>query len=56
VPHPEFVVARKPDPESSLPYLIRLPLGPEGVVLKARHLAQVPPLRGRPTWTARRRI
>jgi hypothetical protein len=33
---PEFVVARNPDPESSLPYLIRLPLGAEGVVLKAR--------------------
>jgi hypothetical protein len=33
---PEFLVARNPDPASSLPYLIRLPLGPEGVVLKAR--------------------
>ncbi|MCA1691819.1 MAG: hypothetical protein LC733_06345 [Actinobacteria bacterium] len=32
----EFVVARNPDSESSLPYLIRLPLGPDGVVLKAR--------------------
>lgn len=32
----EFVVARNPDPESSLPYLIRLPLGEHGVVLKAR--------------------
>jgi hypothetical protein len=31
----EFVVARNPDVESSLPYLIRLPLGPGGVVLKA---------------------
>jgi len=31
----EFVVARNPDPESSLPFLIRLPLGPGGVVLKA---------------------
>lgn len=30
-----FVVARNPDPESSLPYLLRIPLG-EGVVLKAR--------------------
>jgi ERCC4 domain len=32
----EFVVARNPDPDSSLPYLIRLPVGPDGVVLKAR--------------------
>ncbi len=30
-----FVVARNPDPESSLPYLIRLPIG-GGIVLKAR--------------------
>ncbi len=29
-------MARNPDPESTLPYLIRLPLGPDGVVLKAR--------------------
>ena len=33
---PEFVVARNPDPDSSLPYLVRLPLGVDGVVLKAR--------------------
>jgi len=32
----EFIVARNPDPDSSLPFLIRLPLGPAGVVLKAR--------------------
>ena len=32
----EFVVARNPDPDSALPYLIRLPLGSRGVVLKAR--------------------
>lgn len=32
----EFVIARNPDPESTLPYLIRLPLGDAGVVLKAR--------------------
>jgi len=31
----EFLVARNPDPDSALPYLIRLPLG-DGVVLKAR--------------------
>ena len=32
----EFVVARNPDAGSTLPYLIRLPLGDDGVVLKAR--------------------
>jgi len=32
----DFVVARNPDPDSKLPYLVRLPLGPNGVVLKAR--------------------
>lgn len=32
----DFVVARNPDPDSALPYLIRLPLGRDGVVLKAR--------------------
>lgn len=32
----DFVIARNPDPASSLPYLIRLPLGASGVVLKAR--------------------
>ena len=31
-----FVVARNPDPDSSLPYVIRLPLGDHGLVLKAR--------------------
>lgn len=36
MPKPEFVVARNPDPDSSLPYLIRLPLGADGIVLKAR--------------------
>src|SRR5437588_343060 len=33
---PEFAVARNPDPDSSLPYLILLPLGTKSVVLKAR--------------------
>lgn len=35
----EFVVARNPDAESSLPYLVRLPVEPGGsvLVLKARH-------------------
>jgi hypothetical protein len=32
----DFVVARNPEPGSALPYLVRLPLGPAGVVLKAR--------------------
>jgi hypothetical protein len=32
----EFVVARNPDPSSSLPYLLRVPLGPDGILLKAR--------------------
>lgn len=31
-----FLIARNPDPESSLPYLVRLPLGDGGLVLKAR--------------------
>ena len=32
----DFVIARNPDGDSTLPFLLRLPLGPEGVVLKAR--------------------
>jgi ERCC4 domain/Lsr2 len=32
----EFVIARNPDPASSLPFLIRLPLGPNGIALKVR--------------------
>jgi ERCC4 domain len=32
----DFVIARNPDPDSKLPYLLRLPLGDGGVVLKAR--------------------
>lgn len=36
MPLAEFVIARNPDTDSALPYLIRLPLGPDGVVLKAR--------------------
>jgi hypothetical protein len=32
----DFVIARNPDPDSALPYLLRVPLGPAGVVLKAR--------------------
>lgn len=30
------MIARNPDPASSLPYLVRLPLGPQGVALKVR--------------------
>ena len=34
----DFVIARNPDPDSTLPYLVRLPLGADGVVLKTREL------------------
>jgi hypothetical protein len=32
----DFVIARNPDGDSSLPYLLRVPLGQHGVILKAR--------------------
>lgn len=32
----DFVIARNPEVGSTLPFLFRLPLGPEGVVLKVR--------------------
>ncbi|MCU1401626.1 MAG: ERCC4-type nuclease [Acidimicrobiales bacterium] len=32
----EFVIARNPDGSSSLPYLVRVPLGGEGIALKVR--------------------
>ncbi len=32
----DFLIARNPDESSSLPYLVRLPLGPAGIVLKVR--------------------
>lgn len=32
----DFVIARNPEEGSSLPFLVRLPLGPRGVVLKVR--------------------
>jgi hypothetical protein len=32
----DLVIARNPEPDSSLPYVLRLPLGPHGVVLKVR--------------------
>ncbi|MDK3256577.1 ERCC4 domain-containing protein [Blastococcus capsensis] len=32
----DLLVARNPDPDSTLPYLVRIPLGPAGVVVKAK--------------------
>lgn len=32
----DFVVARNPDEDSALPFLLRIPLGEQGVILKAR--------------------
>jgi len=32
----DFVIARNPDGDSTLPYLLRIPLGAQGVILKAR--------------------
>ncbi len=32
----DFLIARNPEEGTSLPYLLRIPLGPDGVVLKAR--------------------
>ena len=32
----DFLIARNPDEESSLPYLVRIPLGSNGIVLKVR--------------------
>jgi hypothetical protein len=34
----DFLIARNPEADSSLPYLIRVPLGPAGIVLKAREM------------------
>ncbi len=34
----DFVIARNPDPISKLPFLLRLPLGSTGVILKAREM------------------
>ncbi len=31
-----FLIANNPDPDSSLPYLLRLPVGPDGLTLKAK--------------------
>jgi ERCC4 domain len=32
----DFLIARNPDPDSTLPYLVRIPLGADGIVLKAK--------------------
>ena len=32
----DFVIARNPDPDSSLPFLVRIPVGEQGIVLKVR--------------------
>jgi len=34
----DFVIARNPDGDSTLPYLVRLPLGETGIVLKSREM------------------
>lgn len=34
----DFVVARNPEPDSRLPFLVRIPLGPDGIVLKTREV------------------
>ncbi|WP_122260984.1 ERCC4 domain-containing protein [Ornithinimicrobium cerasi] len=34
--HEDFLIARNPEEGTTLPYLLRLPLGPDGVVLKAK--------------------
>jgi len=32
----DLIIARNPEHDSSLPYLIRIPIGPDGIVVKAR--------------------
>ena len=32
----DFVIARNPEEGTTLPYLLRIPLGPDGIVLKAK--------------------
>ena len=32
----DLLIARNPDPDSALPYLVRIPLGPNGIVVKAK--------------------
>lgn len=33
----DLLIARNPEPGSTLPYLVRMPLGTDGIVLKAKH-------------------
>jgi predicted ATPase len=32
----DFVIARNPDPDSSLPFVVRIPVGAQGIVLRVR--------------------
>ena len=32
----DLLIARNPEPDSTLPYLVRIPLGPGGIVVKAK--------------------
>jgi hypothetical protein len=32
----DLLIARNPDPDSALPFLVRIPLGPNGIVVKAK--------------------
>jgi hypothetical protein len=32
----DFVIAVNPEPDSTLPFLLRIPLGPDGIILKAK--------------------
>jgi hypothetical protein len=34
----DFLIARNPDEESTLPFLVRIPLGPDGIVIKAKEM------------------
>ena len=50
-----FLIARNPDPDSTLPYLLRLPVQPAGLVLRARdtwpRTAKIYCYRGEDTWS-----
>ncbi|WP_165699940.1 hypothetical protein [Ornithinimicrobium ciconiae] len=32
----DFLIARNPEEGTTLPYLLRIPLGPDGIVLKSK--------------------
>ncbi|WP_202878807.1 hypothetical protein [Ornithinimicrobium ciconiae] len=36
----DFVIARSPEEGTTLPYLLRIPLGPDGIVLKAKETSR----------------